>query len=205
MDSPEAKETLTKSAFRPKKVRNKVMKQSIKHSLLFIFLSCVLATNAQGGSANYSSDKALLERLGKHFNKQLSENDVCIKRLEKSTKVIIIGFPGSDSKCNVNGVVVDSSYFETKDRGLSKNVLAALGWEKADRQEREKLAKLLVEQCFFAFYFGQKQTFAAVSTDDGGIKVIVSLEYPPGITSRNAPKTFLFDKNGGLLLSPNNF
>lgn len=98
----------------------------------------------------------------------------------------------------VSLVFVDSDYFEHGRLDWTKNALHLLGWEKANRQQREKLAKLWVEKVLFAFSAKSNQTFQAVSPVNDEIKVIVSLQFPPGVTSRNAPKTFVFDKGGNM-------
>ena len=98
--------------------------------------------------------------------------------------------------CHLVGVSVNKKYLKKGNPLLSKTVLAALGWENASRREREKLAILLVERVFFAFSADSKQVFRAVTSEGGGIKVIVSLQYPPGVTSRHAPKIFDFDQDG---------
>ena len=168
-------------------------KDFIKFSLLFVFLSGVLVGCANAQTIVSPTDEAVLEQFGKLKDKKFGKDDVCIKRLKESAKIIVIGLFANDLGCRLDGMFVDSDYFET-----SKHALAALGWEKANRQQREKLATLWVEKVLFAFSVKPNQTFSAHSTGNDGIKVIVSLQFPPGVTSRNAPKVFVFDKDGGL-------
>ena len=94
---------------------------------------------------------------------------------------------------------VNSRYFEKNDFASSKDALAELGWKTADRREREEMAKLWVEKGLLPFSKRDNQVFAAVSSGDGKIEVIVSLQFPPGVTSRHAPQRFIFDKDGGLI------
>ncbi len=173
-------------------------KDFIKFSILFVFLSGVLVGCANAQTIDSPPDQIVLEQFEKLKDKKFGKDDVCIERLKESAKIIVIGLFANDSGCRLDGVFVDSLYFETSKLETSKHALAALGWEKANRQKREKLVILWVEKVLFAFSAKPNQTFRAVSTTDGGIKVIVSLEYPPGVTSRNAPKIFVFDKDGGL-------
>ena len=127
---------------------------------------------------------------------KLESKDVCIKRLKETTKIIVIGFFRFDYGCHFEGAFINSDFFEAANGDLHKNALHSLGWEKANKTERERIAKLWVEKVLFAFSAKTNQTFQAVSIGDDEIKVIVSLQFPPGITSRNAPKVFVFDKDG---------
>jgi len=170
----------------------------IKFLLVFVFLSGALAGCANAQTIDSPTDEAVLEQFGKLKIEKFGKDDVCLKRLKESAKIIIIGLFAKDSGCRFDGVFVDSRYFEKDNFDAPKKALAALGWEKADRQRRQKLATLWVEKVLFAFSAKPNQTFMAVSTDDGGTKVIVSLKYPPGVTSRNAPKIFVFGKDAGL-------
>jgi len=197
----------------------------IKFSLLFIFLSGVLVGCANAQTVDLSTDKAVIAELQKIVDAKRDEigdkedknleakkknagkleaKDVCIKRLEESANVIVIGFFADDLGCRFNGAFVDSRYFEKSDANLSKNALDALGWMTANRQEREKLAKLWVEKGLLAFSALTNPRFGAVLTEGGGIKVIVSRRFPSGVTSRHAPKIFVFDKDGGLLSASGN-
>ncbi|CAN5208942.1 hypothetical protein BH10ACI1_BH10ACI1_14110 [soil metagenome] len=124
----------------------------IKFSLLFVFLSCVLVgcANAQQ-TVDLSTDKAVLEQLGKLQNKDFSKDMVCIERLKESANLIIVGFFAYDRGCRFDGVFVNSVYFEKADTDLSKNALNALGWKKANQTEREKIAMIWVEKGLLAF------------------------------------------------------
>lgn len=174
-----------------------MLKDLIKFSLLFIFFSGVFVGCANAQTIDSPTDEAVLEKLGKLKNEKFGKDDVCIKRLKESAKIIVIGLFANDLGCRLDGVFVDAGYFTKNNFEASKIALAALGWEKANRRQREKLAAIWVEKVLFAFSAKSNQTFMAVSTD-GGIKVIVSLKYPPGVTSRHAPQVFVFDKDGGL-------
>ena len=127
---------------------------------------------------------------------KLEAKDVCIERVQDTAKIIAIGFFRTDEGCHFEGAFVNSVYFEAANGDLHKNAFAALGWENANKTERERIAKLWVEKVLFAFSAKPNQTFQAFSTGDDEIKVVVSLQFPPGVTSRNAPKVFVFDKDG---------
>jgi len=178
------------------------MANSIKNlvliSLAFLFLPWLPTGCANAQAGDILTDKAVLAELGKLNDKKFSKDDVCIKRLKESAKVVVIGLKGEDSVCRYNGVFVGSLYLKKDSIETSKTALRSLGWEKANEQARQKLAKLWVEKVLFAFSAKSNQTFQAVSLDNDGIKVIVSLQFPPGVTGRNAPKIFVFDKDGGL-------
>ena len=178
------------------------MKHSIKNlvliSLVFLFLPWLPAGCANAQAGDILTDKAMLAQLGKLYDKKFSEDDVCIKRPKESAKIVVIGLKGEDSVCRYNGVFVDSFYLVKDGIETSKSALQALGWEKANEQARQKLTKLWVEKVIFAFSAQSNRTFRAVPIDNDGIKVIVSLRLPPGVTSRNAPKIFVFDKDGNM-------
>ncbi|MGI9055981.1 MAG: hypothetical protein ACR2F2_09295 [Pyrinomonadaceae bacterium] len=123
---------------------------------------------------NLSTDKAVLAELQKKADelrkaigttgdekfdaamknaKPLDAKSVCIKRVKESEKIIVIGLKESgDDSCSFHGAFVDSRFYYSDEKTLSKNVLDALGWQKAERTQREKLAKLWVEKGLLAFY-----------------------------------------------------
>ncbi len=195
-------------------------KDSLNYRLVFFFAlsafltGCVKAQTISN-KADLSSDEAIIAALQKISDaknaqstgdekldakrkaaNKLKKEDVCIERVQESSKIIVIGFFRFDYGCHFEGAFINSVYFEAENSELHKNALHSLGWEKANRQERERLAKLWVEKVLFAFSAKPNQTFQAISIGDDEIKVIVSLQFPPGVTSRNAPKVFVFDKDG---------
>ena len=196
--------------------KNKIMENSIKilikFSFAFIFLPCLSASGANAqiisnqdrpkiedsSNKDLSTDEAVREELAKISGGKLNLVNFCIERLMNS--VIVIGNRANDKDCRIDGVFVDSRYFKETDPALPKTGLAVLGWAKANRQEREKLATLWIEKVLFAFSAKPNQIFQAVSVGDGRIKVIVSLKFPPGVTSRNAPRIFIFDIDGGFFV-----
>ncbi|MEP6901591.1 MAG: hypothetical protein ABJA66_07565 [Actinomycetota bacterium] len=180
-------------------------KDILKHALVIFALSGFLAscTNAQSVSnrdqtKNESPSNAELiksdEKLeaARKVASRLETEDGCVKRLKESVKVIIIGSFRTDVGCHLDGVFVDSQYFERDDTAFSKNALVALGWEKANQAEREKLAKLWVEKGLLAFstviYTKDKdlndRNFQPPVADSGGngeIKVTLWIQTPPGM------------------------
>lgn len=135
---------------------------------------------------------------GQKAEGKLRKEDVCIKRLKESKKVIVIGFSRTDVGCHFDGAFVDSRYIEREDAALSKSALAALGWEKADRLMREDLAKIWIGEGLLAFSSIPYKNVSAVTADEE-IKIFVSSQYPEGVTSRSVPRIFFLDKNGDLL------
>src|SRR5687767_8708078 len=81
---------------------------------------------------------------GKKGGRKLDPKFVCIERLRESAKIIVIGGFAYDRGCRLQGAFVDSRYFEKDDLALTKNALAALGWETATPEQREKLALVWV-------------------------------------------------------------
>jgi hypothetical protein len=187
--------------------------------------NCVNAQNvsdknrAQGrlaSNADLSTDEAVLAELQKMIDAKnaagrsgdekldakkkaagrLKAGDVCIERL-KDAAIIVIGFFRTDAGCRFEGAFVDARYFERTDADLSKTALAALGWEKSPQKKRETLAALWVEKALLVFSPLPEQALSAVSGADKKIKVTASSQYPAGVTSRNAAKVFVFDRDGG--------
>jgi len=129
----------------------------------FLLMSC---TSAQKLTAqDLSTDEAVIAEMQKRIdakrasqgldNKRsvkLNAHDVCIKRLEESQKIIIVGFFAYDRGCEFEGAFVDSRYFEVGDASLSKRALDVLGWGAANQARREQLAKLWVEKGLLAFF-----------------------------------------------------
>lgn len=140
------------------------------------------------------------------------ENLGCTVRLSESPKVIIIGVSSSETGCQFNQALVDSRYFRQDDATLSKNVLEALGWEKATKKDRERLAKLWVEKGLFAFsrvLCAKDQDLSGrsfpppqvVTRKNGEIKVTLWIQLPSGMTSRKPAferLEFNFTKDGNL-------
>lgn len=152
-------------------------------------------TDANNAKRANGDEKLLAEQ--KSAN-NLKKEDVCIKRI-KDAKIIIIGFFRTDVGCGLDAVFIDSRYFERENFDLSKLALAALGWEKATKSERENLAKIWVEKGLLVFAPLPNQSLSAISIGDGNVKVTASSEYPAGVTIRSVSKSFVFNKDGGLL------
>ena len=154
---------------------------------------------------------AKLEALGKTAGRKLEARFVCIKRLKESAEIIVIGGFAYDRGCRFQGVFVNSSYFEKDDAALSKNALAALGWEKAPKREREMLAKFWVEKglvpFFTVLYTKDKelndQAFQppqVVSTETGEIKVTLWVRLPRGRGEQGYQHLeYRFGRDGNLL------
>lgn len=104
----------------------------------------------------------------------------------------------TDVGCHLDGIFVGSRYFAREESDLSKLALAALGWEKASKSERENLANIWVEKGLLVFAPLSNQSLSAISTGDGNVKVTASSKYPAGVTSRSVSKVFVFNQEGGL-------
>ena len=120
--------------------------------LALFFLTCVLVGGANAQTVNLSTDEAVLEQLGKLKNEKFRKEQVCIERLKESARVIVIGSFRNDYGCHFDGAFVNSRFYDSDDVSLSKNALYALGWKKAGRVRRERLAKLWVEKGLLAFF-----------------------------------------------------
>ena len=163
-------------------------------------MPCLLAGCANAQKADGLTDEVVLRTIEKLRGGDWRQDEICIKRFKEneSAKLVVVGIKDDNEICQFDGAFVGADYFEHGKPDWTKNALRLLGWEKANRQERERLAKLWVEKVLFAFSAKSNQTFQTVSTGDDEIKVIVSLQFPPGVTSRNAPKIFVFDKDGNM-------
>jgi len=143
--------------------------------------------------------------------RKLEARFVCIERLKESAEIIVIGGFAYDRGCRFQGVFVNSRYFEKDDAALSKNALAALGWEKAPKREREMLAKFWVEKGLVPFltvlYKPDKelndQAFQppqVVSTESGEIKVTLWVRLPRGRAKQGYQHLeYRFGRDGNLL------
>ena len=188
--------------------------------LLLIFAGC---TRAQDFSQpDLSTDEAVLAELQKIVDAKRAElggkggskldaKFVCIKRLKESARVIVIGRFAYDYGCRLQGVFVDSRYFEKEDAALSKHALAALGWETAKQAERERLVKLWVEKGYLAFFnvlnernedFQNRefQSPQVASRETGETKFTLWIRLPPGRTERGYQLLeYRFAPDGNLL------
>lgn len=182
------------------------MNDLIKYAVVIFILSCFSAScvNAQIiPGPNLATDEMVLAELqkrvdaeraelGKTGGSKLNAKSVCIERLKESEKVIVIGFFAFDRGCRLDGAFVDSRYFESTDAALSKNALAAFGWEKAPKREREMLASYWVTKGLLAFFTvlytkdidlkeGEFHPPQAVTTENGEIKVTLWIRWPSGM------------------------
>lgn len=145
----------------------------LKYALISFALSGFLVNCANAQKVDLSTDKAVLAELQKKADemraaigttgdekfdaamknaKPLDAKSVCINRIKESEKIIVIGLKESGDDCSFHGAFVDSRFYYSDDKTLSKTALDALGWQKAERAQREKLAKLWVEKGLLAFY-----------------------------------------------------
>jgi hypothetical protein len=191
----------------------------LKTLFAFVLLTFPLANCASAQNADLSTDAGVIAELQKRVDaknaegangdekliakqkaaSKLEAKDVCIERLKESAKIIVIGFFRTDVGCRFDGAFVDSRYYERENSDISKIALGALGWEKANRTQRENLAKIWVEKALLVFAPLPSQKVSAISFGDSEIKVTASSEYPPNVTSRSVTKQFVFDKDGNLL------
>ncbi|HEY0429799.1 MAG TPA: hypothetical protein VGC76_18595 [Pyrinomonadaceae bacterium] len=202
-----------------------MMKDLIKYALFLLVLcgfsaGCASAQNVSDNKEiriDLSSDEAVIAELQKIIDtknsalangdekldakrkvvSRLEAKDVCIKRI-KGAEIIDIGFFRTEAGCRFEGAFINSIYFERSGVDLSKKALAALGWEKSPKSEREKLAALWVEKGLLVFSPLPQQSISAVSIAGEKIKITAASKYPPGVRSRNVTKVFVFDSDGGL-------
>ena len=196
------------------------MKTFINISLTFVFLPCILAGCANAQKVDLATNEAVIaelqkrvdakrSELGKTGGSKLSAKSVCIERLKESEKVIVIGFFAYDRGCRLDGAFVDSRYFESTDAALSKNALAAFGWEKAPKREREMLALYWVEKGLLAFFtvlytkdkdMGEREFHPpqAMTAENGEIKVKLWIQLPSGMRRGKEFKRveYRFSKDG---------
>lgn len=172
------------------------MEKSIKtlfnSSLAIIFLQCVFAgcTYAQR-TINLSTDEAVLDRLGRLKNETFSKDKVCIQRQNEYARIIVIGIIRSDYGCLYDGVFVRSGYYLD-----GENAFDTLGWKRANRVEREKLAKFWVEKVLLAFFkvlYTKDKDFPLKRkvTYRGGIPPKSPKFHPPQVTIKKDGETIV--------------
>jgi len=174
----------------------KSIKTLFKFSLAFIFLHCVFAGCAHAQRAiNLSTDEAVIEQVGRMKNETLGKDKVCIRRQNQYAKIIVVGLIRSDYGCLLEGVFVNGSYY-LDGEDLSDNAFRTLGWKKANRAGREKLAKLWVEKVLLAFYdvlYTKDKDFPRENraTYRGGIPPKIREFHPPRVTKKKTAKRLL--------------
>jgi hypothetical protein len=192
------------------------MTYSIKILLVSLFSLCVLAgcASAQNtpnqnrqatesvSNTDLSTDEAVLGELQKRADAEreklglagkgkskLEAKNVCFERFKESAKIIVIGFFRYDYGCHFEGAFVNSRFYARDDIEMHKNALDALGWEKASKTERERLAKFWVEKGLLAFFDVlytknddlKNQAFhppQAVSDENGAVKITLWIQLP---------------------------
>ena len=193
-----------------------------KIRLLFavVIMTFVLTDCASAQIIDLSTDEAVLAELqkradakrvdpGQKGGRKLEAKSVCIERLKESEKVIVIGFFAYDRGCRLDGAFIDSRYFESTDAALSKNALAAFGWEKAPKREREILALYWVEKGLLVFFtilytkdkdMGEREFHPpqAMTAENGEIKVKLWVQLPSGMRRGKEFKRveYRFSKDG---------
>ena len=212
------------------------MSTVIRFSLILFFLPCVLAGCAKAqvvsnqdrpkteapSNLDLSTNEGVLaelqrrldakrEELGKKGGSKLEARFVCIERLKETAQIIVIGGFAYDRGCRFQGVFVNSRYFEKDDLALSKNALAALGWETASQEQREKLVLLWVEKGLLPFFTvlhttdkelndREFQPPQVVSTEGGEIKVTLWVRLPSGRGEQGYQHLeYRFSRDGNLL------
>ena len=139
------------------------MQNLFQVSIAFLFLLCFLTNCAKAQTLNLSTDEAVREALAKISDFKSTDN-LCIKRMSESAKIILIGNHANDRDCRMDGAFIDSRYLPETDAAFSKTALAALGWKATNREGREQLAKIWVEKGLLAFYtvlYEKHKNFAA--------------------------------------------
>jgi hypothetical protein len=125
------------------------MKSLVIISLAFLFLPCLLTACANAQKFNVLTDQVVLRTIEKLRGGDWYRDEICIKKLKEQANLVVVGVKDNNSVCHVSLVFVDSDYFEHGRLDWTKNALHLLGWEKANQQQREKLAKLWVEKVLF--------------------------------------------------------
>jgi hypothetical protein len=135
----------------------------------------------------------------------------CIRRNSDLPQIVAVGGSAFDYGCLFQGVFVDSHYFENGDVALSKKALDALGWRTANPEERERLARLWVENGLLPFFtvIAQKnedfqnrsfQPPQAISKENGQIIVTLWISLPIMLNGRHYQLLeYRFSKDGELL------
>ena len=214
-----------------------------KNFLAFLFLPCLIAGGADAqvtsnrdrpkietpSNLDLSTDEAVLAELqkrvdaereklglGKAGSSEIKANSIRVIRQKNSAKIIVVSSFLRHHGSVFKGAYINWRYFSKDDAALSENALNALGWKKANRAEREQLAKLWVEkglQAFSRVVYTKNEDFTGdgfqppqvVSTKNGEIKVTLWVIIPPGRKPMSAPKRtnfqfleFRFTKDGNL-------
>ncbi len=166
--------------------------------------------DAKNAAAGEADEKLAAKR---RAASRLEPKDVCIQRLKESAKVIVVGFFRMDYGCYLAGAFVGSRYFEATEIELHQNALKALGWQRANRSERERLALVWVEKDLLAFftvlYTDNDNRLHNVgfhppeitTTENGDVKVRLWIQLPP---TRSREKGFQhleyrFESHGNFL------
>jgi len=186
-----------------------------------VCLMFVLSGGAYAQTVDFSTDEAVIAEMQKRVDAKreaqgqkagikLTAKSVCIERLKESPKVIVIGSFRYDKGCHFDGAFIDSRYVEGSEAGFSKSALEALGWEAANRDQREGLAELWVEKGLAAFFTVlhkrdakfQGSTFQPpqVITEDTGDIVVKLWVRVPGNRGKSTDKLleYRFGSDGNL-------
>ena len=123
----------------------------VQFLLAGILMTVVLTSCTRAQTVDLSTDEAVHKELAKNSEFKSKLDRLCIERIKESAKIIVIGNHANDRGCRIDGAFIDSHYFNADEAAFSKKALNALGWKKANQNQREQLAKLWVEKGLLAF------------------------------------------------------
>lgn len=137
---------------------------------------------------------------------KLDAQNVCIRRFQESPKIIVIAFFRNDYGCHFEGAFVDLRFYDrTEISDQAKPTLENLGWQKADRTTREKLALWWTEKILHAFdevFYPNRlnpakdqwvQPPQTATRKNGDITVILWIQPPPDRLGKKSPQRFEYE------------
>jgi hypothetical protein len=178
----------------------------------FLFM-CSACVHAQDLSKyDLSTDEGVTAAREAASGKKLDEySKGCISRSPDLPKIVIVGSFAHDYGCSFQGVFLGSRYFEEGGASLSKSSLNYLGWQTAQPEQREKIARLWVEKGLLAFFivllekdeYLQDRPFhppRAISKENGETVVTLWIRIPPGMNKERVYQLleYRFSRDGEL-------
>lgn len=133
----------------------------------------------------------------------------CIQRDPSLPGIVVVGGFAFDYGCRLQGAFAGSRYLTAEDEAFSKTALKALGWNAANRTQREKLAQAWVARGLMAFlavisdknedFVGHSfQPPQTVTRADGSIVVKLWIRLPSGRVrgTRYELREYSFSRDG---------
>jgi hypothetical protein len=145
--------------------------------LSFAQWDSVVAQARDASNYDLSTEQGVTAARESLTGKKLAPADQSCIRRPRELPIIVVGTWSLRFGCGFAGVFVKSQYLGHQDEALSKAALAAVGWNTANRTQREELARTWVTKGLLAF--------STVLSEENGDFKDRSFQAPQAVSKEN--------------------